>query len=69
MPGEQGIAVTRQGKGAIENGIEKARIGGANAGDHIAPDVLSVDMPDTVAVAPNEGGGVGAGIGRVPGVD
>jgi hypothetical protein len=45
-PGGIDTAVARHGKDTIENSIEKARIAGANASEHLAPDILAVDMPD-----------------------
>src|SRR5205823_5702440 len=50
--GKVDAAVARHGKDAVENGIEKARIAGANASEHVAPHILAVDMPDAASITP-----------------
>ena len=44
--------------------VEEAGVGGADAGRHLGSDILAVQMTDTTAVLPSEGGGIGAGLGQ-----
>ena len=48
---------------AVQDGVEKARIASSDAGEDIAPHILTVDMRDAVSVAPGEDGRIGAGKG------
>src|SRR5215472_18340832 len=47
-------AVARHGKDAVENAIEKTRIGRANPGEHVAPHILAMGMVDARPVAPRQ---------------
>jgi hypothetical protein len=61
-------AVTRHGKHTVENGVEKARVAGADPCQNLAPDILAMDMPDAIPVPPNECGWIDTGIDSMSGI-
>ena len=62
-------AVARHRKDAVENSVEKTRIGGMDPSENVAPHILAVDMPDAVSVTPRERNWIGTGKGQMPRVE